>query len=78
MLPVSIVEAKGIYGFKTELGTTEDRFRGRRRHSNTAAKLVPLIVRDREQIGGEGTLYSCPIPSSKISAISFHDRLVTN
>lgn len=55
MLPVSIVEAKGIYGFKMELGTTEDRFRGRRRHSNTAAKLVPLIVREREQIWGEGS-----------------------
>jgi len=47
VLPVSIVEAKGIYGFKKELGTTEDRFRGRRRDSNTTAKLEPLIVRER-------------------------------
>lgn len=55
MLPVSIVEARGIYGFKMELGIIEDRFRGRRRHSYTAAKLVPLIVRDREQVRGEGS-----------------------
>lgn len=48
MLPGSVVEAKGIYGFKKELSTTEDRFRGRRRDSSTTAKLEPLIVRDRE------------------------------
>lgn len=48
MLPVSIVEAKGIYGFKKELGTTEARFRGRRRDGNTTAKPELLIVRDRE------------------------------
>lgn len=55
MLSVSFVVAKGIYGLKMELGTTEDRLRGRRRHSNTAAKLVALIVRDREQIWGKGS-----------------------
>ena len=49
MLPVSVVKAKGICGFKKELGTNEDMFRGRRRDSNTTAKLEPLIVRDRER-----------------------------
>lgn len=48
MLPISIVEAKGIYGFKKELGTTEARFRGRRKDGNTTAKPELLIVRDRE------------------------------
>lgn len=79
MLPVSVVEAKGIYGFKKELGTTEDRFRGRRRDSNTTAKLEHLIVRDRERRHqGKGSFCSCLVLFTEASAINFHDRIVTN
>lgn len=78
MFPVSVVEAKGIHGFKKELGTTEDRFRRRRRDSDTTAKLEPLIVRDRERrYQGEGSFCSCLVLFPEASAISFHERLVT-
>lgn len=78
MLPVSIAEAKGIYGFKKELGTTEDGFIRRRRDSNATAKLEPLIVRDRERrYQREGSFCICLVLLPEASAISFHDRLVT-
>lgn len=78
MFSVSTVVTKGIYGFKMELGSTEDKFRERRRHSNTAAKLVPTdCQRQRADMGGK-IIYSCLVPSSKIPAHSFHDRLVIN